>query len=81
MRWAFKQWLTRLLARIQGPAKARPTRLLPSRQPPLVSLRPGRQHCQIHDGEYLQAILSVELTDTSQPEHNTSPQPPSAHNG
>jgi hypothetical protein len=40
--------------------------LLPTRKPPLAEFRPGRQHCQIHDADYLQQILLVEL-DSSTP--------------
>jgi hypothetical protein len=34
--------------------------LLPKRKP-LLAFRPGRQHFQIHDPDYLEKILSAEL--------------------
>jgi len=38
----------------------KPARLLPKRNP-LQAFRPGRQHFQIHDPDYLEKILSAEL--------------------
>jgi hypothetical protein len=44
--------------------------LLPQHKPLLASLRPGLQHCQIHDPKYLSQILEAEL--------NSEPPPPPA---
>jgi hypothetical protein len=38
----------------------KPAQLLPKRKP-LQAFRPGRQHFQIHDPDYLEKILSAEL--------------------
>ena len=42
-----------------------PPRLLPKRNP-LQALRPGRQHFEIHDADYLQSILRAELESQDQ---------------
>ncbi len=39
--------------------------LLPTHKPLLASLRPGLQHCQIHDPTYLRQILEAELESDS----------------
>jgi hypothetical protein len=42
--------------------------LLPSRNPLLPDLSPGRHHRKIHDGWYLQQILAEELKAAKPPE-------------
>jgi hypothetical protein len=41
--------------------------LLPQHKPLLASLRPGLQHCQIHDPKYLTQLLEAELRPDSPP--------------
>lgn len=72
MRLGIRRRLTALLARIQGRSEDRPANLLPTRQPPFAQFRPGRQHCQIHDPDYLQDMLRAERDATS-PEAKDGP--------
>jgi hypothetical protein len=54
-----KGWLSTFFTRFQRGAK-QPPALLPARRPLFAELRPGRQHCEIHDPDYLQQILMAE---------------------
>ena len=50
--------------------------LLPERKPLFASLRPGLQHCQIHDPKYLSQILEAELeSDPSSSSSNGAKNP------
>lgn len=55
-----RQRVAALLAQFPGGSQRRPGNLLPARRPVLAELRPGWQHCQIHDPHYLQQILMAE---------------------
>ena len=59
-----KGWLSSFLKRFQRSAKQKPA-LLPARKPLFAELRPGRQHCEIHDPDYLQQILMAEHTSST----------------
>lgn len=63
-----KGWLSSFLTRFRLGGKKRPA-LLPARKPLFTELRPGRQHCEIHDPDYLEQILMAEQA--------SSPSPPS----
>lgn len=78
-----RQRISTFLQKVEARFKAKqPTdSLLPIRQPPLASFRPGRQHCQIHDAEYLQQILLAEMESPSQPDQDASQKERSAHDG
>lgn len=52
--------------------------LLPPRQPRLANLRPGRQHCEIHDPDYLKQILRAELGSEAPPNEEPGPQSPTS---
>lgn len=54
-----KGWLSAFFKRFQRGAKQQPA-LLPARRPLFPELRPGRQHCEIHDPDYLEQILMAE---------------------
>lgn len=78
-----RQRISTFFQKLQARFKAKqPTdSLLPIRQPPLAGLRPGRQHCQIHDAEYLQQILLAEMESASQPDKHACQKEQSAHDG
>jgi hypothetical protein len=59
-----KGWLSSFFKRFQRSAKQKPA-LLPARKPLFAELRPGRQHCEIHDPDYLQQILMAEHTSST----------------
>jgi hypothetical protein len=51
----------------KGSSKGKTVARLPSRKPPLAELRPGHQHCQIHDPDYLLQILQAEIDSSNGP--------------
>jgi hypothetical protein len=56
----FMKSLSALRALFRRHKVEQPPRLLPRRNP-LQAFRPGRQHFEIHDADYLQQILRAEL--------------------
>lgn len=67
-----KTFLQACLRRFRQGTKQQPVALLPARKPLFADLRPGRQHCEIHDPDYLQQILMAEQ-NSSNPTGPTSP--------
>jgi hypothetical protein len=61
-----KGWLSSFLTRFRLGGKKR-TALLPARKPLFTELRPGRQHCEIHDPDYLEQILMAEQASSPSP--------------
>ena len=56
----FVKFLSALSTLFRRHKVEKPPLLLPRRNP-LQALRPGRQHFEIHDADYLQQILRAEL--------------------
>jgi hypothetical protein len=74
LRQAFRQFRG-FFAKFIGQTSSSPEPLLPSRKPLLAELRPGRQHCQIHDADYLEQILSAELESAEEESANPTNKP------
>jgi hypothetical protein len=72
-----KIWLSALLGKRPQNQKQNSPPLLPSRKPHLAQLRPGRQHAQIHDPDYLEQILKAEQ-EPSASAQSTPPTNPSS---
>ncbi|MEB3303550.1 MAG: hypothetical protein VKK99_03040 [Cyanobacteriota bacterium] len=56
-----KKGLAAFLNRLRRFPKKSSKHLLPQHKPRFASLRPGQQHFQLHDADYLEKILSAEL--------------------